>query len=192
MSYRDESFEAYLDAVASEAVTPAGGTTAAIAAATGASLCEMVCLHAVANPGDADDPSVGDLTDTGETLRRARGRLLDLADADAAAVEAAMAASDGEHEGAMKRATGVPLAIAEACAAVVEAGVAAVRRGNRNARPDGVTGVLLARAALQASLYTVRTNADGIDDPAFVEEIRERAADLEAAATDALAGLESL
>ncbi|WP_144900770.1 cyclodeaminase/cyclohydrolase family protein [Halobellus captivus] len=51
----------FLDDVASERVTPAGGTVVAVSAAMGAALCEMACIHTVAARGsDADDP---DLTD---------------------------------------------------------------------------------------------------------------------------------
>ena len=72
--------------------------------------------------------------------------------------------------------TGVPLAVAEGCLEVVEVATVVVERGTPNAAPDAVTGALLADAALRASVATVRSNLERLDDQAFVEEMGRRAA----------------
>jgi hypothetical protein len=127
MTYADDSIDDFLSAVASESVTPAGGTTAAVVGATGAALCEMVCLHSS-----------------------------DVADADADAVATLLAAQPTDDAGATpeaKRATGVPLAIAEACSAVLDHAPVVTEVGSPVAVPDAVTGAVLARAAVRAAVH---------------------------------------
>ena len=156
MTDGERSIEAFLSAVASEEVTPAGGTAAAVGGATGAALCAMGCLHTVGAEG-ANDSDAPDLPSIRDDLRWYRGRLIALADADADAdaVAALLAAHpDGigtEH----RRATGVPLAVAEACSAV------------------------LAHAAVRATVFTVRHNADRLSDDAFADEVVRRSAAVE-------------
>jgi formiminotetrahydrofolate cyclodeaminase len=153
MTYADDSIDDFLSAVASESVTPAGGTTAAVVGATGAALCEMVCLHSS-----------------------------DVADADADAVATLLAAQPTDDAGATpeaKRATGVPLAIAEACSAVLDHAPAVTEVGSPVAVPDAVTGAVLARAAVRAAVFTVRHNADRSTTSAFADEMVRRTAAVE-------------
>jgi formiminotetrahydrofolate cyclodeaminase len=180
MTYGLRPIDDFLSDVASERVTPAGGTVTAVVGAAGASLCEMGCLHTA-----ADDPAT-ELVGVGEDLRRRRQRLLTLADADADAVEALLAAADDDAR-ETRRAVGVPLAVAEACAAVVDGGVPVIEVGNRTVISDAVAGVTLAGAAVRASAFTVRTNLSGITDPAFAERVRDRVVVAERSATDASA-----
>lgn len=189
MTYADDSIDDFLSAVASESVTPAGGTTAAVVGATGAALCEMVCLHTLdAGEGDATDAADGatatDLPSIRDDLRWYRGRLLSLADADADAVATLLAArpTDGAGTGsttAAKRATGVPLAVAEACSAVLDHAAVVTEAGSPVAVPDAVTGAVLVRAAVRATAFTVRHNADRSADPDFADEVVRRVAAVE-------------
>jgi len=184
MTYRTQSIEGFLSAVASERVAPAGGSVSAIVGAAGAALCEMVCIHTVNRKGVE---SARELAEIGDGLRHRRDGLLALADGDAAAMEALLGL-EGDDPGLReaKRATGVPLAVAEGCLEVVEVAIVVAERGNPNAAPDAVTGALLADAALRASTETVRSNLDGVDDEAFVGEIRRRAAAAERDAESAI------
>jgi formiminotetrahydrofolate cyclodeaminase len=186
MTYADDSIDDFLSAVASESVTPAGGTTAAVVGATGAALCEMVCLHSsdVANADtDAETGTTGaDLPSIRDDLRWYRGRLLALADADADAVATLLAAQPTDGAGATpeaKRATGVPLAIAEACSAVLDHAPVVTEVGSPVAVPDAVTGAVLARAAVRAATFTVRHNADRSATTAFADEMVRRTAAVE-------------
>lgn len=180
MTYADRPIDDFLSAVASESVVPAGGTTAAVVGATGAALCEMVCLHTIG--ADDVDPDRDDATlpSIRDDLRWYRERLLALADADADAVAtllAAQPADDATPEA--KRATGVPLAVAEACAAVLDHAAVVTEAGTPVAVPDAVTGAFLARAAVRATAFTVRHNADRSADLAFADEMVRRAAAVE-------------
>lgn len=183
MTYADRSIDDFLSAIASESVTPAGVTTAAVAGAAGAALCEMGCLHTIAaDGGDAprDGAAGADLPAIRDDLRWYRGRLLALADADADAVATLLAAqpTDGATP-ETKRATGVPLAVAEACSAVLDHAAVVTEAGTPVAVPDAVTGAFLARAAVRAAAFTVRHNADRSADPAFADAVVRRAAAVE-------------
>lgn len=186
MDYAERSIGTFLDDVASEAVTPAGGAAAAVVGATGAALCEMVCVHTLRS--DEHEGAPKDLATLRDEFHATRDQLLGLADADGAAVDALLSALDADDPATAeaKRATGVPLAVAEACLEVVERSAVVVEGGNPNAVPDAVTGATLAHGALRASLYTVRANLDGIDDASFVAETERRATDLERAGDEAL------
>ncbi|WP_096390772.1 cyclodeaminase/cyclohydrolase family protein [Halopenitus persicus] len=215
MTIADQSIDAFLGDVASTRVTPSGGAVAAVGGAMGAALCEMVCIHTI---GHGDDRTTTDAAtgaaETAATHGRAdveatdpdfaalrndfgdrRGRLLDLADADVAAVDAvgeAFAAdvgADRRHEAA-KRATEVPIETAATARDVLADAVAVVEYGNRNAVPDGVTGAYLAHAAVRASAATVRANLDALaDEPTAT--FAERADAIEADADRALAAVRS-
>jgi len=183
MTFSEQSIAAFLADVASERVTPSGGAVAAIAGASGAALCEMSCRHTLGKDGYGDVEAA--LTDVGEDLAARRNRLLALADEDSAAVERVGEAFDstadgsGERRAALQRATEVPLETADACLAVLERATVVVGECNRNALADAVTGAFLAHAALQASLYTVRTNLELVDDGTFVSETAEQVDDIE-------------
>lgn len=182
MSYRSHPVGDLLDAVAAEKVTPAGGTVAAIVGASGAALCEMVCIHT--SPPSTPQDTTRELSSIREQLDAERQQLLDLADADADAVETMLRTrhADGTDT-QMKPATGVPLAIAETCLAILEHAEVIVEHGNPNAVPDAITGVYLTHAALTAALFTVHTNLERIDEDSFTTEVARRTTDIEKTAT---------
>lgn len=183
MNYATQSVDQFLSDVASADVTPAGGTVAAVVGASGAALCEMVCIHTGERDGTGDTTG---LTAVRDDLRHLRERLLVLADSDADAVDELLTTHHEGHVGTeAKQAAGVPLAIAEACLSVLEHATTVTERGTPNAVPDAVTGAALAHGALRACLFTVRCNTDRIDDPSFVAEMDRRTADVERAAEDA-------
>ncbi|MDG5778851.1 cyclodeaminase/cyclohydrolase family protein [Haloarculaceae archaeon H-GB2-1] len=189
MSYDSKTLSTFLSEVGSEAVTPAGGTCVAVVGAIGASLCEMTCVHTIGKDGYGDvEP---ELVSAADELASLRSQLLRLADSDARVVEDLLEATDEDRQGRMKRATGVPLTIAEASLAVLESAVVVTEKGSENARPDAGSGAFLVKAALQAAVFTVRTNIAYIDDPAFVETMEQRTAEIEAAAAELFEQIES-
>lgn len=185
MAHTEQSLREFLTSVASEKVTPAGGTAAAVVGATGASLCEMACVHSI---GGAESGADGrDLADVRDLLGTQRNTLLGLARADAEVVERLFAGdADRTSQPELKRATGVPLAIAERSLTVVDLSTTVTRRGDSDAIADARMGAVLAACALRASLLAVRHNLPGIEDPSFVEEMQRRAAELEAGAEQSL------
>ncbi|WP_280537774.1 cyclodeaminase/cyclohydrolase family protein [Halopenitus sp. POP-27] len=209
MTIADQPIGAFLSDVASARVTPSGGAVAAIGGAMGAALCGMVCIHTIehgddrapanatetaTNPGRANaETSPPDFIVLRNAFESRRERLLDLADADVAAVDAvgeAFAADgspDRQHEAA-KRATEVPIETAATARDVLVDAIAVTEHGTRNAVPDGVTGAFLAHAAVHASVATVRANLDHLEDePAAA--FAERADAIEADADRSLAAV---
>lgn len=183
MTYGETTISEVLSAVASKQVAPAGGTVTAIVGAMGAALCEMVWRHEPREPtlstGEAEWEKFG------ETLQTHQKELLDLAGADAAVIEEVFPVTgDGSRPADGKRAVGVPLAIAETCATVLESGASIATATDGPRRTDAKTGVILAHAALQAALLTVRSNCSLLDDQEFLEETTSRVNRLETKAEE--------
>ena len=182
MDYETRPVGAFLDDVASARVTPAGGTAGAIVGAIGTACCEMVCRHLEAAGADAD----GGLVEMRRTLETQRTELLALAAADAEVVEKRFAApTDGADPDTVKRSVGVPLSIAEACLITLQEAATVTGVSDRRVVADAGTAAYLARGALAAAIFTVRSNLDDVDDGAFVAETRERATAIEDAARGA-------
>ncbi|MEF8818394.1 MAG: cyclodeaminase/cyclohydrolase family protein [Haloferacaceae archaeon] len=182
----DQSLETFLSDVASSRVAPSAGAVTAVTGALAASLCEMVCLH---TPTAETSPR---LEAARTELAARRGRLLELAGDDAAAVETVQtafeASSDEDHgQAALGRATEAPLQIAVAARDVAEAAVVVASEGTQNARTDAVVGAYLARAAVASAAAIVRENVELLTDRSFVADARARIetaeADAEAAVT---------
>lgn len=188
MTFADQPIGEFLADVASEQVTPSGGSVAALGGAMGAALCEMVCIHTTDTAGP--DVAADELREIGATLADCRERLLTLADEDAEAVDAVGAAFESEDEvriqATSKHSTEVPLETAEVCLAVVKHARRVTAKGSPVAVPDAAAGALLAAAALHACVSTVRANLNTIDDEPFVMAMKQRADEAEAAGEAAL------
>ncbi|WP_331233994.1 cyclodeaminase/cyclohydrolase family protein [Natronorarus salvus] len=192
MTFADRSVGGFLDEVASPAVTPSAGAVAAVTAASGIALCEMVCIHTIRKGGDTDVED--ELREIRDDLRIARRRLLVLADADAEAVDGLRTALDDRNgegdvdavEAASRRVVEVPLETAEVCGEVLRLAAVAIGEGTDSTVEDGATGVFLTHAALRSSARLVRANVEEGEDPEFVDEVETRLRRVEEGATEAL------
>lgn len=177
----DRTIGEFLDALASSAPTPGGGSAGALVGALGAALLAMV--------GNLTAGKKGYETVEGEMRRlvaesdRLRGALARLADEDVRVFGEVMAAyrmprdSAGERaarkaavQAALRSATEAPLALARICAEVIELAAAAAEEGNANVVSDAGAGVVAAHAALRTAALNVYVNAGSIEDRAFAEE----------------------
>ena len=185
----DLTLKALLERTAEGTPVPGGGSQAAMAAAVGAALAQMVA-HLTAGRHQFADVDQ-EMRTLAEKAQKLRGELLSDMDRDAAAYTAVMqafrlprkTAEDEQRrtdaiQAALQHAAQVPLAVAENALAVMELAQAAVRLGNPNAASDGAVGALLARAALQGACFNVRINLQGIHNQAFVERLGKMAAAL--------------
>lgn len=161
----------YLAALASKAPTPGGGAAVGVTAAQAAALLAMA-LH-VTGPAAWGEAGVALETE----LARARVRFLDLAEDDARAFDAVMAAFRMKKddparaatlEHALKEATRVPLDAMRSLAALYPAARTILAQVKRHVVSDVGVAVRFADAALAASAYTVRINLDSLTDDAFV------------------------
>jgi formiminotetrahydrofolate cyclodeaminase len=183
--------EVYLDALASDAPTPGGGAVAALAGATGAALISMVCNLTIGRTGyeEAEERMRGVL-DEAEASRKA---LLDLADQDAAAFGAVMAAftmpkeTDAEKavrsqaiQAGYEAATTVPLEIAKRAAELMELAREATEIGNANAASDGACAAQALSASVWSATYNIEINAAALKDAAKAQALRDEVSALRA------------
>jgi methenyltetrahydrofolate cyclohydrolase len=157
----------WLAAVGSDAPAPGGGAAAAVTASLAAALVEMVCSLTIGKPAFAEhEQHVSGIRDTARELRQAA---LTLADHDAAAFTALMAAyrlpreTAGQQtdraaaiQAATLRAATVPLEIAATAADV--AGLAAQLPGRSNPRVLSDVGV--AAACADAAIVSAAINVE--------------------------------
>ncbi|TMF96128.1 MAG: cyclodeaminase/cyclohydrolase family protein [Chloroflexi bacterium] len=119
MTVRDQTVGDYLQALASTAAVPGGGSAAALGAAMGAALISMVAKLSAKKAKTAEDRET--LTDLVPEFDRLAARLLELSqddiDAYRAVIDARKSGAQGEAMGrAYERAAEVPLATATAAA----------------------------------------------------------------------------
>jgi methenyltetrahydrofolate cyclohydrolase len=135
----------FLEEVAARTPAPGGGAVAAMA---GASAAALVSMAARFSSSDA-------LAAAGDELR---ARLVQLADDDAAAYTAVLAARGEARKEAMRVATDVPRAIASAAAEVATLAHGLVSSGNPNLLGDARVAEILAEAAGRAAGVLVEIN----------------------------------
>ena len=168
----------FLDAVASKAPAPGGGSVAALAGALAAALAAMVGrLTAGRRRFIEVREEMRDLIVKAEKLRAA---LTARMDEDTQAFNAVMAAyrlPKGTAEEQVARnsaiqetmigAAEVPLATAQDALAVLELSLVVARHGNPNAITDAATSAWMAMAAIQGAALNVRINATSVEDKAL-------------------------
>jgi methenyltetrahydrofolate cyclohydrolase len=189
-----ESISGWLDALASASPAPGGGGAAALQAAMGAALVEMVCNLTAGRPAFAEheDAVQAILAEAGESRRNA----LELVPADATAFEAVIAGyklpkeSEADKaaraeaiESASIDAAEVARSTAAAAVRVIELAEAIVPVGNPNVIADAAAGAGAARAALQTSMLNVEANVASLKD----ERVRDTFTDYVAHVTQFLA-----
>lgn len=180
---------AFLDALASSAPTPGGGSVAALGGAMAAGLVSMVCALTVGKKQYAEiEAEVRSIQDRAEALRANMQRLAeeDIAvftrlsaayklprttEADAATRQAAI-----QH--ATRLAAEVPLRTAQAAAAVLPLCTALAPRVGRLIVSDIGVAAILARATVQSAILNIEINLSGLEDQLFVRETRAQVEDL--------------
>lgn len=185
----DQAIGTWLEALASSAPAPGGGAAAALGAAIGAALIEMVCNLTIGRPRyAAHEALMREALARATTLRR---RALGLAAADASAFgavtdayrlpketdEQARARAERIQE-ALIGATEVPLETAALAGEVVQLAGRIVDGANVNALADIAAAAAAARAALETALVNVEANLAALPDRARDRELRERSTGL--------------
>ena len=172
-------------ATASKEPTPGGGAIAALTAATGAALAEMVANLTVGKKGyEAVQPEMEELQAKAEAIRK---RMLELSQADADVFNIFMnalglpkntdeekAARTAAIQQAYKDAAMVPFEIGELANQIFDLAELASRKGNQNLITDGIIAAINARAAVKSAFLNVRINLSGIKDESFVAELTSK------------------
>ena len=172
----------FVAATASKAPTPGGGAIAALTAATGAALAEMVANLTFGKTGyEAVQTEMEELQAKAEAIRK---RMLELSQADADVFNIFMnalglpkntdeekAARTAAIQQAYKDAAMVPFEIGELANQIFDLAELASRKGNQNLITDGIIAAINARAAVKSAFLNVRINLSGIKDESFVAEL---------------------
>ena len=192
----ERTLENYIEAVASSAPAPGGGSVVGVVGALAAALGQMV-LNFTESPSDEGGSRVNALL---TALQACQARLMQAAGEDEAAYQgyrdaANLPRATGDEKAARRTAmhaalvaaTDVPLAMAEQAArlAVLLPEVAEI--GSRRLVSDTALSALLAEATLRGALLNVRGNAALIKDPEMAQRYREAADRLEAEGRGAVA-----
>ena len=172
----------FVAATASKEPTPGGGAIAALTAATGAALAEMVANLTFGKKGyEAVQTEMEALQVKAEEIRN---RMLELSQADADVFNIFMnalglpkntdeekAARTAAIQQAYKDAAMVPFEIGELANQIFDLAELASRKGNQNLITDGIIAAINARAAVKSAFLNVRINLSGIKDESFVAEL---------------------
>ena len=172
----------FVAVTASKEPTPGGGAIAALTAATGAALAEMVANLTFGKKGyEAVQTEMEVLQAKAEEIRN---RMLELSQADADVFNIFMNAlglpknTDEEKiariaaiQQAYKDAAMVPFEIGELAYQIFDLAELASKKGNQNLITDGIIAAINARAAVKAAFLNVRINLSGIKDEAFVANV---------------------
>ena len=175
MKLVEQKVSDFLAATASKEPTPGGGAIAALTAATGAALAEMVANLTFGKKGYEEvQAEMKDLQRKAESIRN---RMLELSQADADVFNIFMNAlglpKNTDEEKAMrsaaiqqayKDAAMVPFEIGELAYQIFDLADMAARKGNQNLITDGIIAAINARAAVKAAFLNVRINLSGIKD----------------------------
>ena len=194
MKFSEHSVNELLAAFQSPEPTPGGGSAAALAGATGASLLAMVA--GLPKSKAATEEDVARLKAAGARCTELAQTLAGLIDRDSEAYGLVMAAykrpkgTDDEKaarsaaiQEAFRAAIAAPLEVMRACAAAAEQGVVIAALGNPSAASDGQVGFELLGAALRGAKMNVEINLDSVKDADYVAGVRNEVKEFERAIT---------
>ena len=175
----------FLDAVASPAATPGGGSVSAFAGALAASLGQMVA--GLSRKKKSQVTYVDRLSDALEGMRRIAEELAEAIDRDAAAYDAVMAAfklpqgnaaeTQARSEAiqtATRSAAQVPLQVADRTVALFERLGQLAPIASASMKSDLEVARLMAAAGAKGALANVEINLDGLTDTGYVTSMRGR------------------
>ena len=180
----DQTVVQFLDALASSAPAPGGGSAAALSGALGAALVSMVCNLTLGKAKYADvQDEISALVEKTEALRHL---LIDLLEADVKVYSGVsraykMPRKTSEEKAtrtaaiqeALKEAAKVPMQVAEACVQVLDLCTPAAELGNVNAVSDAGVAALLAEAGLRSAALNVIININAIKEATFSSALRD-------------------
>lgn len=199
----EQRIDAFLDALASKAPTPGGGSVAALNGAMAAGLISMVCALMVDKQQYADiADEIRTIRSQAEELRHefqqlaqddvevfgrlsAAYKLPRTTDADAASRKAAI-------QTVTRQAADIPLRVARAGAALLPLCTALVNRCGRLLVSDIGVAAVLARAAVQSALLNVEINLTTLEDSLYVREVQAQIEDLSIGLVEEAQGIVSI
>jgi formiminotetrahydrofolate cyclodeaminase len=199
-SLSDQPIGAFLDALASSAPTPGGGSVAALTGAMAAGLVGMVCALTIGKK--SYDEVQEEARGLAEQAAALRAELLGLAQADVdvfgrlstayklpRTTEADAASRRAAIQLVTRQAAEVPMAVARAAVALLPLCAPAASRFNRTVASDIGVAVVLVRAAVHSAILNVEVNLATLEDQRYVREARAQLEDLTIGLDDEIAGV---
>lgn len=182
MSFTEKTLTAFTEELASKAPVPGGGGAAALTAAVGVSLADMVGELTVGKKTYADvEEEMRSCMEKAQELRRALLRQID-GDAEAFAPLAkayGIPKEDPERdavmEEALKTACAVPMDIMRKCCEAIDLTETFAAKGSRLAVSDAGCAAVSLKASLQAASLNVFINTKAMKDRAHAEELEAEA-----------------
>ena len=180
----------FLEATASNAPVPGGGSIAALSGAVSAALTEMVANLTIGKKGY--EGLEEEMQQIAGAAAKMKEKLAADIDRDSDAFNQVMAAfklPKGTEEEvevrkaaiqeATKTAALVPLDVATDAFHMMTQIAVVVEKGNKNAVTDGAVAAMMARTAVLSALYNVKINLGSIKDQAFIKEVSEKVQKME-------------
>jgi len=184
----EKSVKDFVEAVASKAPAPGGGSVAALTGSLGSALTAMVGNLTLGRKAynALDEDKQKELDENFKKANELVERLNQLVDEDTESFNGVMAAfkmpKDTEEQKAerskaiqeaTKEALEVPLDTAKRCLDVLKLQKVFAEYGNPNAITDVGVGALLGYSGLEGALFNVRINLAGLKDEGYVEKINK-------------------
>ena len=181
MSFTEKTLTAFTEELASKAPVPGGGGAAALTAAVGVSLADMVGELTVGKKTYADvEEEMRSCMEKAQALRKA---LLEQIDGDAEAFAPLAKAygipkedpeRDAVMEEALKTACAVPMDIMRKCCEAIDLTETFAAKGSRLAVSDAGCAAVSLKASLQAASLNVFINTKAMKDRAYAEDLNEK------------------
>ncbi|MBK6750128.1 MAG: glutamate formimidoyltransferase [Pyrinomonadaceae bacterium] len=191
----DMTCRAFADETASESPAPGGGSIAAYMGALGAALATMVANLSSHKAGW--DDRWQEFSDWAVKGQQIKDELLSLVDEDTNAfnkvmdafglpktTDEEMAARTAAIQSATRYATEIPFRTMERTFDAFEIIKEMAEHGNPNSASDAGVGALCARAAVMGAYLNVKTNAAGLKDREFADDLVARGAEIERRANE--------
>ncbi len=191
----DMTCRAFADETASESAAPGGGSIAAYMGALGAALATMVANLSSHKAGW--DDRWEEFSDWAVKGQKIKDDLLALVDEDTNAFNKVMdafglpkgtdeekAARTAAIQSATKFATEIPFRTMERTFDSFEIIKEMAEHGNPNSASDAGVGALCARSAVMGAYLNVKTNAAGLNDREFADDLVARGAEIESRAVE--------
>ncbi len=185
------SLEKFMNETASESVAPGGGSVSAYLGALGTALGSMVAN--ISSHKRGWDDRWEEFSEWAEKGKFIQNELLRLVDEDTNAFNMIMKAfgmpknSDEEKkerraavEKATKNAILVPFKVMEVASEAYELIEEMVQEGNPNSVTDAGVGALAVRSCIKGAYLNVCVNTEGLEDKQFGDEIKAKAAEINA------------
>lgn len=171
----------FLNTIATKPSTPAGGSTAALGAATAAALIEMVARYTI-DREEVEKKTIAYMEGLVDEASFLRHEFLNYMDKDVGAYKDLMAAQKNKEEdmeGYHKKSIQIPLQMAERLVYMIGLIEDIFETGSQILLTDTTAALLIAKVTFISLIYHIRFNLTYIKDKEFFDHISSKLKSLE-------------